>query len=89
MNDSEFMERGGKVRVADGDQVSTVVADLNAALSLAHETGALVYEPFIREELGRLQGNDLELREASRLFCAMGAVGHARRLEAYLAQSLQ
>ena len=41
---------------------------------------ALAYEPFIREEAARLRGDQAELREALRLFTAIGASGHARRL---------
>ena len=44
--------------------------------------GLLSYEPFIREELARVRGDDAEFREALRLFTAIGATGHARRLEA-------
>jgi hypothetical protein len=59
-------------------------ADLAAALDLATETGALGYEPFIREELGRLHHDEKELGEALRLYRQIGATGHARRLEAEL-----
>src|SRR5204862_145940 len=37
--------------------------DLQAALDLAQKTGALTYEPFIREELGRLHRDQSELTE--------------------------
>ena len=66
-------------RVAGGG-ADTVVADLNMALTLASEVGALTYEPFIHEELGRLRGDETELRQAVRLYEAIGATGHARRL---------
>jgi hypothetical protein len=62
-----------------------VAADLGAALTLASDMGLLSYEPFIREELARVRGDDAELREALRLFTAIGATGHARRLGAELA----
>jgi tetratricopeptide (TPR) repeat protein len=62
-----------------------VEADLTAALSLSRDTGALTYEPFIREEIGRLRGDGAELREALRLYAAIGATGHARRLAVELA----
>ena len=58
--------------------------DLQAALDLAQKTGALTYEPFIREELGRLHKDQSELTEALRLYRSIGATGHARRLEAEL-----
>ena len=69
-----------------GDHAAVVV-DLEAALALIQQTGALTYEPFIREELGRLHGDDSEVREAARLYEAIGATGHARRLEAELGDS--
>jgi class 3 adenylate cyclase/tetratricopeptide (TPR) repeat protein len=71
---------------ADG-KIRTAEADLGAALALARETGAVTYEPFIREELGRLHADESELREAARLFTAIGATGHARRLRSELAGS--
>jgi class 3 adenylate cyclase/tetratricopeptide (TPR) repeat protein len=60
-------------------------ADLAEALRLVWDTGALTYEPFIREEMGRLHGEGRELREALRLYTAIGATGHARRLAVELA----
>jgi tetratricopeptide (TPR) repeat protein len=57
-------------------------ADLEAALTLIGEVGALTYEPFVREELGRLRKDDTEMREAARLYDAIGAAGHARRVAA-------
>ena len=62
-----------------------VRADLDAALALVQEVGALTYEPFIREELGSLRGDERALREAVRLYEVIGATGHARRLAAELA----
>lgn len=50
-------------------------ADLDAALALVRETRALTYEPFIREELGRLNGDESELREAVTLYQAIAAPG--------------
>jgi tetratricopeptide (TPR) repeat protein len=71
-----------RARRAAGEPKDTVAADLGAALTLARHIGVLTYEPFIREELARVRGDDAELREALRLFTAIGATGHARRLEA-------
>jgi tetratricopeptide (TPR) repeat protein len=70
----------GRVRRATGGAPAAVEADLDAALTLAREMGALTYEAFIREELGHLHDEEGELREALRLFTAIGATGHARRL---------
>ena len=56
--------------------------DLEAALILVRDVGALTYEPFIREELGRLRRDDTELHEAVRLYKAIGATERARRLQA-------
>jgi hypothetical protein len=56
--------------------------DLEAALALVNETGALTYEALIHEELGRLHGDDHELQTALRLYRDTGAVAHARRLQA-------
>jgi hypothetical protein len=49
-----------------------------------YETGASTYEPFIREEFGRVADDHDELQEALRLYRQIGATGHARRLEAEL-----
>ena len=64
-----------------------VGVDLEAALTLVVEVGALTYEPFIREERGRLHRDEAELREAVRLHNAIGATRHARRLRAELGDS--
>jgi hypothetical protein len=69
---------------ATGGSVNDISADLDAALALVPETGALTYEPFIREEFGRLRDDRAELREAHRLYSAIGATGHARRLRTEL-----
>jgi hypothetical protein len=70
---------------ATGEASAAMLADLAAALVLVKETGALTYEPFIREELGRLDADEAEQRKALRLYRQIGATGHARRLEAELA----
>jgi tetratricopeptide (TPR) repeat protein len=77
-----------QVAAAGAGSLEPIGEDLNAALTLAGDTGALIYEPFIREELGRLRGDEAELREAIRLYTAIGATGHARRLAAELAGSV-
>jgi tetratricopeptide (TPR) repeat protein len=61
-------------------RAAAAAVDLAAALKLAIENGALTYEPFIREERGRLHGDGEDLREALRLHEAVGATGRARRL---------
>ena len=63
--------RVGRARSGETDAAG---ADVDAALALSREVGALTYEPFIREELGRLHGDESELREALRLYEAIGAV---------------
>ncbi len=73
-----------KVHRATGGDHDAILSDLEAALSLVVETGALTYEPFIRKEFGRLRADEGELREAVRLYQAIGATGHARRLSAEL-----
>ncbi len=78
----------GRVGRCSGAPPDAVAADLAAALTLVAEVGSLTYEPFIREELGRLRGDESELREAVRLYAAIGAPGHARRLSTELAGSL-
>ena len=60
--------------------------DLTAGFALAAEMGAATYEAFLREEVARLHGDDAEFREALRLYRDIGATGHARRLEAELAE---
>jgi len=71
--------RAQVLRTSGGDEAA-VLADLDAAMALVQETGALTYEPFIHEEIGRLRGDKSELRESLRLYRAIGATGHARRL---------
>jgi hypothetical protein len=65
-------------------RAADATAELHAALGLVHETGAVTYEPFIREELARLQPDEKALIEALRLYRQIGATGHTRRLEAEL-----
>jgi class 3 adenylate cyclase/tetratricopeptide (TPR) repeat protein len=71
---------------------SAVETALGQALALVEETGATSYEPFIHAELAelaRLTGHaatrERELREAHRLFTAMGATRHAARIAQELA----
>jgi tetratricopeptide (TPR) repeat protein len=76
-----------QARRAMGEPNDAVADDLAAALVLVHQTGALTYEPFIREELARLHCDEHQFQEALRLFTAIGARGHAQRLSAELAGS--
>jgi tetratricopeptide (TPR) repeat protein len=76
-----------RVHRVTGGGDDDVGGDVEAALSLVGETGALTYEPFIREEIGRLRGDGAELWEALRLYTAIGATGHAERLAAELTGS--
>jgi tetratricopeptide (TPR) repeat protein len=73
-----------QVRRATGGPGDAILVDLHAALELVNETGAVVYQPSIREELGRVLKDERELREAIQLYEALGASGDARRLEAEL-----
>jgi tetratricopeptide (TPR) repeat protein len=81
-----LLTRGQVGRMTGGGH-DAVLCDVEAALSLVGETGALSYEPFIREEIGQLRGDRAELHEALRLYSAIGATGHAARLAAELASS--
>jgi ATP/maltotriose-dependent transcriptional regulator MalT len=66
---------------------AAIRAALDRAEALIRETGAKNYQPFIhleRAELARLDGDEAlqlrELREAHRLFVAIGATGQAERI---------
>lgn len=78
-----LLTRAQTLRAA-GATDDVVRADLESALDLVRETGAQSYEPFIREELARLDHDEKEMEEALRLYRQIGATGHARRLEAEL-----
>ena len=83
--------------VVDGpDARAEVETILTSLLDMARETGAKAFEPQIHVELGELARHlgddnrrDRELREAHRLFIAIGATGHAERLAAELAAAAQ
>jgi class 3 adenylate cyclase len=77
------LTRAQMLRATDGD-INDISADLDAALALVAETGALTYEPFIREEFARLRDDPAEMDQALRLYTAIGATGHARRLRTEL-----
>lgn len=68
-------------------QISADRADLRAALDLAAELGTVAYEPFCLEQLARLDRDRAALAEAARRFTAVGATGHAARLEVELARA--
>ena len=78
-----LLTRAQALRAINGD-ANSVAADLDAAIALVSETGALTYEPFIREEFARPRGDPEELREALHLYTAIGAAGHSRRLRSEL-----
>jgi hypothetical protein len=65
-----------------------VAGDLDRSRALVAEVGAVTYEPFIVEELGRLTADHGRLREAAHLYDAIGARGHSRRLEAELGRTI-
>jgi len=69
---------------AEGDAIGSARAALDAATALVDRTGAVVFTPFLgvaRAELAARMGDDRtrdrELREAERLFTAMGALARA------------
>jgi hypothetical protein len=71
---------------------AAIRAALNRAEALIHETGAKNCQPFVhleRAELARLEGDTetrgRELREALRLFVAMGATIRVEQVERELA----
>jgi len=75
------------LRSGGGEAKTAVEAALQRVTELIEETGARVYAPFVhaeRAELARLLADkatrETELREAHRLFAAMGATGHAERI---------
>jgi class 3 adenylate cyclase/tetratricopeptide (TPR) repeat protein len=78
-----LLTRAQMLRATHGD-IDDISADLDAALALVSETGALTYEPFIREEYARLRADPAEMKQALRLYTAIGASGHARRLRTEL-----
>lgn len=56
-------------------------ADLDAADRLAEETGAATYAAFLAEERARLDDDAAALAETAHRYRAIGATGHARRVE--------
>src|SRR5207247_5794233 len=57
-----LLTRARVARATDsGQSHEAVLADLNSAQTLVHETGALTYEPSIHEELRRLVGEEDKL----------------------------
>jgi tetratricopeptide (TPR) repeat protein len=65
----------------------SIAAALAEAEALVESTGIRGWQPFLHVERGELaglledeKGREPELREAQRLFTAMGAVGHAERV---------
>ena len=83
-----------RVVLASGgpDDRGAVEAVLGRGLELARAAGARAAEPLVHVELAELArrrgdevGRARELREAHRLFTAIGAGGHAARLESALA----
>ncbi len=69
------------LRALDGlASQAAIEACLTRAEALIDETGARAQTPFVIEERGRLAGSAPLLREAQRIFEAMGAAGHAARL---------
>jgi len=88
-----LLARAQVQRLSDGARAAAAIeADLRQAMAEVERTEARAYAPLIhveRAELARLLGDDAayqcELREALRLFVAMGATGHAERISRQLA----
>jgi hypothetical protein len=64
-----------------------IAADVECGLALVEDVGARAFEPALREELARIDGDESKLREALGLYRAIGAAGHAERPERELARS--
>jgi class 3 adenylate cyclase/tetratricopeptide (TPR) repeat protein len=88
----ECAARLARIRVLLGTEGAAAKAEIEAELAelrkLIDWTGAESYRPFLHEEtarLARLLGDgaeaDRDLREAQRLFRAVGATGHTERIE--------
>jgi class 3 adenylate cyclase/tetratricopeptide (TPR) repeat protein len=70
------------------DEIEEARDVLSQGVALCTKTGALTFEPFVREELaevarltGDTAGHERELRLAHQLYTRMGATGHLERLE--------
>ncbi|HEX3622496.1 MAG TPA: adenylate/guanylate cyclase domain-containing protein [Acidimicrobiales bacterium] len=72
------------VRRAAAVAPADVRGDVEDALAVIEETGARMFEPFVREELARLDDDRLALAGVEAAFVSIGASGHARRLQAEL-----
>ncbi len=84
----------GRLCHLSSSSAAEVERTLAEASALIDETEARCREPIVHEisaELARLRGDEAtrecELREAHRLFVAMGATGHAERIAPLLAES--
>ena len=77
-----LLTRAQVLNATDGGDAGA--ADLDAALALARQTGAVIYEVLISEQLGRLCGEESTLRDVVLRYRAMGATGRARGLESEL-----
>jgi adenylate cyclase len=79
------LTRARVLRTREGRAAREAIArELDEAQALIRETGAALYEPFARVERAELARRQRELREAQRLFLAMGATARAERLAAEL-----
>jgi tetratricopeptide (TPR) repeat protein len=82
VTEAQVLLARGHVRAAAGAAPGDVRQDLDDALAVIAETGAGMFEPFVREELARLDGDPEALAAVQSRFIAVGAPGHARRLRA-------
>jgi tetratricopeptide (TPR) repeat protein len=85
VTEAQVLLARGHVRRAAGVEPDEIRNDLGDALAVVAETGARMFEPFVREELARLDGDRASLAGAQELFSSVGATGHARRLREELA----
>jgi adenylate cyclase len=80
VTEAQLLLARGHVRRVAGAPAADVRPDLEEALVVIAETGAGVFEPFVREELARLDGDPVALARVEGLFTSIGADGHARRI---------
>jgi tetratricopeptide (TPR) repeat protein len=89
VTEAQVLLARGRVRRLTGMDAADVRPDLEAALAVIDGCGAHFFEPFVREELARLDGDADALAAVLALYSASGATGHVRRLSAELAAAAE